>query len=362
MGRFPNRTQDVCVVIMAGGRGTRFWPRSRASSPKQFLDIVGTDTMIRLTCDRIGVLVPPEAVYVVTNADYREKVATQLPELPAKNILTEPAVRSTAPCIGLAALHIRRDHPDAVMVVLPADHHIPDRAVFLQSLSTAIETARRTHALVTIGIEPSYPETGYGYIEVGETTGEGIHRVSGFREKPDRDTAARFVASGRHLWNTGMFIWPASIILENMARHAPEIYRGLEAFAPHIGQPDEWTQLERIYSVFPSRSIDHAVMEHARDVYVIRGRFGWSDVGSWSAVEPFWDKDENGNALRGKAISIDSRQTISASDGRLIALVGVENLIVIDTPDAVLICRKDRDQDIKKIIEALEQRGMTEYL
>jgi mannose-1-phosphate guanylyltransferase len=358
----PVRTPPVHIVIMAGGRGTRFWPRSRARTPKQFLNIVGDDTMLRQTYHRIRPLAAPEAVWVVTNADYRDTVARQLPDLPADHILAEPAVRSTAPCIGLAALHIRRQAGDPIMAVLPADHYIPDPAVFLRCLARAIETAGQTGGLVTIGIQPVSPETCYGYIEIGDRVQEGIHRVTAFREKPDLATAERFLAGGNHLWNSGMFIWRTATILGSLARYCPEIYGGLTDFEAHLGNTDAWAHLTRIYDAFPTLSIDYAVMERADQVYVLKGDFGWSDVGSWSAVQPFWGKDPQGNALRGSVVAVGSRDSIVAGDQRLIALVGVENLIVIDTPDALLVCRKDRDQDIKKVIEILQQQRLEEYL
>lgn len=353
---------DVHIVIMAGGRGTRFWPRSRIATPKQFLNIVGTDSMIRQTFDRVKGLAAPDGIWVITNADYQQQVATQLPELADANILIEPAVRSTAPCIGLAALHIRRRNPDAIMIVLPSDHFIPDQEAYHTCLTTAIEAARKTHGLITIGIQPVIPETGYGYIEAGDWIRGTLYRVSAFREKPDRVTAERFLTGGKHLWNSGMFIWSVSTILANLAQHCPEIYQGLMAFEKRIGSDEEWTELGRIYSAFPALSIDYAVMEHADDVFVVKGGFAWSDIGSWSAVEPFWERDEQGNAMRGNVIDIDTCNSIVVSEDKLVALIGVENLIIINTPDVVLVCRKDRDQDIKKVIESLERNDMNEYL
>lgn len=350
------------VVIMAGGRGTRFWPQSRTKTPKQFLHIVGDDTMIRQTYRRVTSIVPADHIWVVTNEEYSGVVAEQLPDLPPENILAEPAIRSTAPCIGLAAMHISHRGGSDIMAVLPADHYIPDTDHFLDTLKKCEETAKREKSLVTIGIQPSAPETGYGYIHLGDKVKDDVHHVLGFREKPDRETALKFLSGGKHLWNSGMFVWPVDLILSELETHCPEIHAGLRALGDHIGMPDEATHLKRIYDGFPNISIDYAVMEKADRVFVIPGTFSWSDVGSWSAVDQFWPADENGNAFKGNVVEVDVRNAIVESRDRLTALIGVENIIVINTPDALLICRKDRDQDIKKIIEKLEAENLNDYL
>lgn len=350
------------IVIMAGGRGTRFWPQSRIRTPKQFLNIVGDGSMLRQTFDRVLPLAAPSNIWVVTSEDYREAAAAQIPELPEENIIAEPLVRSTAPCIGLSALHIRRRDQDAVMAVLPADHHISDTDLFLEALTTAAETARREQGLVTIGIRPTHPETGYGYIQVGEALTDQAYRVTAFTEKPDRAVAETFLAGGRHLWNSGMFIWSVSTILNNMQRYCPALYDGLMTMEPCLGTANEAEQVRRVYESLPTISIDYAVMEHADRVFVVKGGFGWSDVGSWSAVQKFWKTDENRNAVRGRIIGIDTSDSIIEGGDKLVALIGVEDLIVVDTPDVLLICRKDRDQDIKRVIEELKRRGMTAYL
>ena len=350
------------VVIMAGGRGTRFWPHSRIQRPKQFLHIVGEDTMLRQTYDRIRSIAPPDAIWVVTNAEYGATVAEQLPDLPEENIISEPAIRSTAPCIGLTALHIRHRVGNEMMVVLPADHFIPDTDQFIQCLRTCEATAEKEAGFVTIGINPTAPETGYGYIHVGDALGKNIHHVRGFREKPDRIKAEQFLSGGEHLWNSGMFVWSVDAILSGLEQYCPEVYSGLSALDAYIGTDEEGAQLARIYTELPNISIDYAVMEKASRVYVVIGGFSWSDVGSWSAVEQFWPIDADGNAFKGQVVGIDVHNSIVDSSDKLTAIVGLDDIIVINTSDALLICHKDRDQDIKKIIERLEDLGQQEYL
>jgi mannose-1-phosphate guanylyltransferase len=350
------------IVIMAGGRGTRFWPQSRIRTPKQFLNIVGEGSMLRQTFERVLPLADPSSIWVVTNEEYGHEVVRQIPEIPSENVITEPFVRSTAPCIGLAALNIQHRSADPVMVVLPADHYIPDDGAFHNALTVGANVAVAEQALVTIGIQPTAPETGYGYIEVGDEVNPGIHRVDGFREKPDRATAETFLSGGRHLWNSGMFIWTVDTILDNMLRHCPDLHTGLTSLIPSLGAENQEREVLRVYENLPTISIDYAVMEQAEHVFVVRGEFGWSDVGSWSAVQQFWDTDEKGNAFRGRVIDVDSSGSIVDAGDDLIALIGVEDLIVINTGDAVLVCRKDRDQDIKQVIEALGNRNLKEYL
>jgi mannose-1-phosphate guanylyltransferase len=351
------------AVIMAGGRGTRFWPKSRSRLPKQFLNIVGDRSMLRQTCDRITPVTGASGIWVVTNADYVDLVKEQLPEIPDDQILAEPFVRSTAPCIGLAALHIRKkigDHER--MAVFPSDHFIPDADEFRRCLSPCLDLEKRQGGLITIGIRPTMAETAYGYIETGVRIEEGAHRVARFREKPDRATAEAFLADGRHLWNSGIFIWSVATILAEIERHASALYSGLTELYPYLRTPEEKHYLNRVYETLPTISIDYAVMERAETIHTITGTFAWSDVGSWSAVEPFWNRDDRSNAFRGNILSVDTSGSIVESQDRLIALIGLENLIVIDTPDALLICRKDRDQDIRKIIEQVEKQGWNKYL
>lgn len=354
------------AVIMAGGKGSRFWPRSREKMPKHLLDIQSEKPLIRETVDRIRPLVPPERTLVVTGRSHAAELIRLLPEIPAENILIEPVGRNTAPCIGLAALHIQKRAGDAVMLVLPSDHRIADEERFRHVLQTAAAMAANHDTLLTIGIRPTSPATGYGYLEVGDivaTKGElPIHRVQSIREKPDEETARAFLARGGFLWNSGMFIWKASTIMDAIARFLPDIDQGLAAIASSSGKGDEDDLLGSVYPRLPSVSIDYGVMEKAGDVLVLPGDFGWSDLGSWDALWEESPKDENGNAVRGRFIGIDAGDSLVYSPEKLVAIVGVRDILVVETKDALLICRRGRSQDVRQVVDRLEKEGMTEYL
>lgn len=352
------------ALIMAGGRGERFWPKSRKRMPKQFLSLTDDGkTMIQLTVERILPLVDLEDVYIATNRDYLPLVQEQLPELPAANILCEPVGRNTAPCIGLGAMHISRKYDDAVMFVLPSDHLIKYNTIFLNTLTDAAEIAEQGENLVTLGITPDYPETGYGYIKFNpEETLARAFAVDRFVEKPDLETAKTYLATEQYLWNSGMFIWKVSTILKNLEQYLPETYAGLLKIKNAIGTEEERSVLEREFEAFRSESIDYGIMEKAQHIYTLAGSFGWDDVGSWLAVERIRQSNEFGNVITGNAITVDTKNTVIEGGKKLIATVGVENLIVVDTEDALLICEKDSAGNIKKVLENLKICGRTEYL
>ncbi len=352
------------ALIMAGGRGERFWPKSRKRMPKQFLSLTDDGkTMIQLTVERILPLVDLEDVYIATNRDYLPLVQEQLPELPAANILCEPVGRNTAPCIGLGAMHISRKYDDAVMFVLPSDHLIKYNTIFLNTLTDAAEIAEQGENLVTLGITPDYPETGYGYIKFNpEETLARAFAVDRFVEKPDLETAKTYLATEQYLWNSGMFIWKVSTILKNLEQYLPETYAGLLKIKNAIGTEEERSVLEREFEAFHSESIDYGIMEKAQHIYTLAGSFGWDDVGSWLAVERIRQSNEFGNVITGNAITVDTKNTVIEGGKKLIATVGVENLIVVDTEDALLICEKDSAGNIKKVLENLKICGRTEYL
>ena len=354
------------AVIMAGGKGSRFWPRSREKTPKHLLDIQGERTIIRETVDRIRPLVPPERTLVVTGRSHAAELIRQLPEIPAENILIEPVGRNTAPCIGLAALHIQKRVPDAVMLVLPSDHRIGDEAEYRRVLEAAGKTAAEGKPLLTIGIRPTGPEIGYGYIEQGDLfstiDGREIHRVRAIREKPHIGQARAFLQRGGFLWNSGMFVWKASTILGAIERFLPELHAGLMQIREALGTEREEQVVGDIYAGLKAVSIDYGVMEKAEDVLVIPGNFGWSDLGSWDALWDVSGRDENGNALRGNFVGIDARDCLVHSPGKLVALVGVSDLLVVETDDALLICRRGRSQDVRRVVEILEGKGLKEYL
>ena len=355
------------AVIMAGGIGSRFWPRSRKAHPKQFLDVFGDGTLIQNTFGRIRDLVPPERCFVVTHEDYVDQVSEQLPSIPRENILAEPIGRSTAPCIQYAAMKIADLDPEATMIVLPADHRIKNVRRFHGVLEAAIDAARQPGALVTIGIMPTHPETGYGYIQYepsADTTDDtpAAREVRTFAEKPDMATAERFLDSGDFLWNSGMFIWRVDTILGQIGHHLPEVH---DAFAPLedvVNTADEREAVEKAYRRTPSISIDYGVMERADKVFVVPGSFGWSDVGDWRAVYDITDKDDHGNALQGNVIMHDASRCLVQTDSRLVVLVGIHDAVVIDTDDALLVGHRESMQQVKNVVEYLHAHQLEEYM
>lgn len=357
-------TLKKTALIMAGGRGERFWPKSRKNLPKQFLSLTDDGkTMIQLTVERILPLVKMEDIYISTNRDYKELVRQQLPEIPEENILCEPVGRNTAPCIGLGAVHMRKKYEDAVMYVLPSDHLIKYTSIFLSTLTDAGEVAEQGENLVTLGITPDCPETGYGYIKFlpDQMLGRAFE-VDRFVEKPDLETAKEYVASEQYLWNSGMFIWKVSTILKNLETYLPETYQGLNRIADAVGTEEEELVLEKEFSAFQSESIDYGIMEKAKNIYILSGSFGWDDVGSWLAVGRIKKSNEFGNVINGNAVTVDTKNCIIQGGKKLIATVGIEDIIVVDTEDALLICEKDSAGNIKKVLENLKICNRTEYL
>lgn len=353
------------AVIMAGGRGERFWPRSRSNNPKQFLSLTSDgETMIQKTVSRLSGLVKTEDTFVVTNESYSRLVKEQLPELPDENILLEPAARNTAPCIALATQVIKKKYEDAVMIVLPSDHLIKFNQMFIDTLKTAVITAEKGSRLVTIGITPTYPETGYGYIHFGsDDSGEqGLYVVKKFVEKPNIELAKEYYNSGEYLWNSGMFVWKASSIDENLRKYLPDMIRGMDRIYDAVGTDDFETVVAEEFPRFRSESIDFGVMEKATGVYTIPGNFGWDDVGNWLALERVNRTNEYGNMIQGDVISINTRNAIVCGAKKLIATVGIENIIIVDTDDALLVCSKDSTQDVKKVIDNLKICNRNEYI
>ncbi len=354
------------AVVMAGGRGTRFWPLSRESKPKQLLNLRGEKTLIQETVERIAPLVPLDNVLIVTGAAHADDVMAQFPTLPREQVLVEPRGRNTAPCIGLAALSIKKRDPEAVMVVLPADHVISRTPAFIDALSTAISTARKSNYLVTVGIKPEAPETGYGYIEGGDPlspdTGSSVLRVASFREKPDLPTARSFLEKGTFYWNSGMFVWKVSSIMKALQETLPELYRELLMLEGTLGTPDENEAIKEAYDRIEAISIDYGVMEKASNVLIVPGDFGWNDLGSWDALWAISEKDGNNNVLRGNVITADACDSLVFSKDKLVTLVGVDNLIVVETDDALLILKRGHSQDVKNAVEILENREWKGYL
>ena len=352
----------ITAVIMAGGRGERFWPKSRNNCPKQFLSLTADkETMIQKTVKRLDKIVEPGDVFVVTNAAYREIVETQLPQIPKENILSEPCARNTAPCIAYAAAVIKKKYDDAVMLVLPSDHLIGYVNIYHRALRKAIAAAEEGQNLVTIGITPTYPETGYGYINFGDEKGDAFE-VERFVEKPDLTTAKKYLASGNYLWNSGMFVWKVSSIMANIQKFMPEVYDGASRIGESFGTDDFEEVLIREFEAFPSESIDFGIMEKAENIYTIPGSFGWDDVGSWLAMERINETDDDKNFIEGDVIAVDSKRTTICGGRRLIAAVGTRDLIIVDTDDVLLVCSKNSTQDVKKVISKLKEQERFELV
>lgn len=349
------------AVVMAGGVGTRFWPHSRRRRPKQFLSVQGRDSLLEATVRRLRGLVDPDRICVVAGPEFTPLIRDHLPALPAENLIVEPVARGTAACLGLAARVIERRDPAAVMAVFPADHVIDPLAAFQRTVRTGFAVAERERCLVTFGIQPTGPATGFGYIEVGAPLRRTRPRTwwaTRFVEKPDLATARRYLQSGRYLWNSGMFVWRVDVLREALERHEPAV-AGAVADAPASGARG---RSRRAFAALRAVSIDVAVMEKADRVAVVAGEFGWNDVGSWAAMEALWPRDERGNVARGPVLQIDCRDTVAGAGDRLVAMLGVDNLIVVDSPDALLICAKDRAEEVRRIVDALAARGGRKYL
>ena len=351
-------------LIMAGGRGTRFWPRSRRRTAKQVLRFMGERTLIQQTVDRLKPLLPPERIWVVTNEFLRDEIARQLPEVPKRQILAEPAPRNTAPCIGLAAHILQSLDPEAVMGVFPADHYI-SRPVRFRRLVRAAFAAAGAGKIVVLGIQPRWPETGYGYIEFPRRTEPGALDavpVTRFREKPDEKTARRFLDAGNFYWNAGMFFWKASVLLDALRRHRPRVATVI-ASLPGFRSRQFQAKLRESFPLCENISIDYAVLEKARRVAGIAADdIGWNDVGSWNAVYELTPGDAAGNAARGEALALDSSGNFVDVRGRLVALLGVKNLLVVDTLDALLVADRHRAQDVSSIVKLLEKAGRDDLL
>lgn len=349
------------AVIMAGGKGTRFWPLSRERRPKQLLKIVGDRTMIQATVDRIAPLVPPERVLIVTGASHADEIKKQLPELPEKNIIVEPAGRNTAPCVALAAMIVKKRDPEGVMAVFPADHVIqnPDALIkTIEGITNVLEN--NPGVLATIGIKPGYPETGYGYIKQGHPIEGPVSAVEKFLEKPDAATADEYVKSGRYLWNSGMFFWRADTILAELRENMPRLMEDMAIIDGAVGTPMFEEIMEQRYASLTSISIDYAVMEHAGGqgkAVVAVADPGWNDVGSWRSLYDLAEPDERGNIHRGELLAIDAKGVAVHNENRLVAAIGLENVIIIETDDAILVCHKDRAQDVRRITEMLREKG-----
>ncbi|RMH18108.1 MAG: mannose-1-phosphate guanylyltransferase [Acidobacteria bacterium] len=346
------------ALILAGGSGTRFWPLSRRRQPKHLLPLDGDRSLLQATVERLEPLIPPQRVWVATTAELLAPVRDQLPDVPAAQFLVEPVGRNTAPAIGYALHCMPAAVRSEVVAVLPADHRIADPASFRRTLGLAAEVAARDDRILTLGVKPHRPEPGFGHLELGEPLprAEGLRRVRRFTEKPDPETAARWTAAGTHLWNAGMFVFRGTTLLAALARHAPQIARGLEAIAD---RPD---RLQELYPQLDATSIDYGVMEHLDALATLPLDCGWSDLGSWQALAEVAAAGSDGNAVRGDATVIDARDNLVAAEEGHVAVLGVSGLVVVRTADAVLVMPKKRAQEVRKIVDSLRRRGREELL
>ena len=354
---------EITVLIMAGGQGERFWPKSRANLPKQFLNILDKNkTMIQLTVERAEKITNIKNIYIITNEKYKYLVKQQINKLPEENIICEPASRNTAPCIGLAAMYISKKYDDSIMVVLPADHAIKDDKEFLSTLNIAKNKAIEDENLVTIGIKPNYPETGYGYIKYKKNENKNIFSVDKFVEKPNVAKAKQYLISGDYLWNSGMFIWKTSTIIKNIQKYLPETYDKLIKIRDSIGTEKEQEILIKEFVSINKESIDYGIMEKAEKIYTVPGYFGWDDVGSWSCLQRINEKDDENNVKLGNVLTLETKNCIVYGEKRLIATLGISDLIIIDTEDALLVSSRKDVGNVKEIINKIKETNKEEYI
>ncbi|GIK22902.1 MAG: mannose-1-phosphate guanylyltransferase [Ignavibacterium sp.] len=354
---------NLYAVIMAGGVGSRFWPRSKKKMPKQLLNIFGDDTMIQATVKRLTGMVENEKIYVITNELQSSEIKKQLPDLPVENIIEEPFGRNTAACIGLASVIIKAKDPDAITVVLPADHIIKDVDEFKNIIENAARFADESKGLVTIGMKPTRPETGYGYIQIDDKpVADNIYKVFTFAEKPNYATAVRFVESGDFLWNSGMFIWRVDVILDEIKNLMIDLHEGLVDIEKNLFANNFKEELKNIYAQLKKISIDYGIMERSSKVYLTKGSFSWSDVGSWEEVYQLSSKNENGVASIGKVYTNMVNDSYIYSPDKMTAVIGLDNVIVINQGDTLLVCRRDKAQDVKEIVDYLKINKMDEHL
>lgn len=354
---------ETYVVIMAGGVGSRFWPRSKQRKPKQLLRIFGENTMIQDTVNRMDGIVKKENIFVITNKIQKPRVKDQLPNIPEENIIAEPFGKNTAPCIGLAAAIIEKKSKDAVIITLPADHLIKDVDKFQQTIKTAVEYAGSSDGLVTIGIKPTHPETGYGYIQINEENAEdSVHKVLTFAEKPNLETAERFLEDGDFLWNSGMFIWKVDSIISEIRNFMPDLYEGIQEIKEAWGTAEFEPVLTKVYGQLKSISIDYGIMEKSEKVYLTKGDFNWNDVGSWESVYNLTEKDEKKNALIGDVYTQNTEGAYVFSPRKFTAVIGLKDVVVINTQDSLLVCDRKKSQDVKNVVDHLKFHKKTELL
>jgi mannose-1-phosphate guanylyltransferase len=360
---------NAYAVILAGGGGTRLWPKSRKKLPKHLLKLFGKETLLRAAYDRLKPIFPREKIFIVSLWEYRDLVCEQLTDFPKENIIIEPEAKNTALAIGTAAAYIYKENPEAIMINLPADSTILEEEKFQKTVLQAINVASKGEHIVTIGIRPTFPHTGLGYIRIGDELDDfkrgAAFKCKGFKEKPNLVTAQSFVATGRYLWNAGMYCFSVKTILEAFKKHSPSVNKSVQKILEAIDTPEEKKVLAEVYEKASTLQIDTEVSEKADNIVVVPGDFTWSDVGDWNAVYDIQKKDRDKNVIidpESDFVGIDTKNSLIQANGRLIVTIGLENMVVVDTKDALLICPKDRTQDVKKVVEKLKEEKKDRYL
>lgn len=357
---------NLFTLIMAGGSGTRFWPRSKAAKPKQYLNLFGNDSLLQSTIKRFSTFTETDNIYVVSGKSQAAVLEEQTPMLPKANLIYEPVGKNTLPCIGLAAMFAEKENPDGVMVVTPSDHLIENDELFRDTVLAAVKIAEERNGIVTVGITPTYPATGYGYVKTAEeiTGSDKIRqfKVERFVEKPNEETAANYLKQGGFYWNSGMFIFKIPVFIDAMKQFAPALYSDLRKIQAELGKASFDQTLDTIYSAIEGISVDYGIMEHAKNIYLVEGNFVWNDLGSWESVYLTAEKDENGNAGAGESVIIDSKNSYIYSETGIIALVGLDDVIVVQDGNTTLVCKRDKAEEIKKVVDRLKAENKNQYL
>lgn len=358
-------SKNYCL-IMAGGSGTRFWPRSRVSKPKQYLSLFGDQSLIQESVLRFVNFIPEESIYIVSAKGQKDVLEEQTTNLPNKNLIYEPVGKNTLPAIGLAALFISEKDPDGILIVSPSDHLIQNDELFRQTIESAALIAEMKDGIVTIGITPKFPATGYGYVQTAEEiqVGQAIksYAVNQFVEKPNLEVATGYLESGGFYWNSGIFVFKVSVFLESVKKYAPELYADLMRIKEHIGLDSYEEALDRIYNEVKSISIDYGILEKANNVFLVQGDFIWNDLGSWEEVYKYDKKDENQNAHAGEVVLLDTKNSYVYAPNSLVAVVGLDDVIVVQEGDTILVCKRDRAEDIKAVVGEITRRKLDQYL
>jgi mannose-1-phosphate guanylyltransferase len=358
--------KNIYCLIMAGGSGTRFWPRSRTARPKQFLPIFGEDSLIQSTIKRFTTFTETKNIYIVSSRSQSEVLEAQTRMLPRENLIYEPVGKNTLPCIGLATMFAEKENRDGIMVVSPSDHLIKNDELFRDTVMAAVNIAEERNGIVTIGITPTYPATGYGYVKTSEDiTGDKTIRqfkVDRFVEKPNEIKASEYLKQGGFYWNSGLFVFKISVFLDAVKEFAPELYADLRKIQAELGSPSFEQTLDTVYRAVQSISVDYGIMEHAKNIYLVEGNFDWNDLGSWESVYQCSEKDDAGNVSSGEAIFLDSGNSYIHAEKGIVAVIGLDDVVVVQEGNAVLVCRRDKTEDIKKIVDQLKAENKNRYL